>query len=169
LFGETNPQRRGKALEAVLNRLFKAHDILVSEAFVLTCDTGVATEQIDGVVEIDGRVYLVEMKWWNQPLGRAEVAPHLVSVYHRAEVGGILISYSGFHQSAIEECERALTQRSVILVELQEIVLLIDQGGSLLEMLRAKLKEAALQRRPLTYPLGRVQSGSHQGGHDEPF
>lgn len=33
LFSETNPQKRGKVLESVLNRLFKANGVLVREAF----------------------------------------------------------------------------------------------------------------------------------------
>ena len=32
------------------------------------------------------RLYLVEMKWWEKPIGRQEIAPHLVSVYGRGDV-----------------------------------------------------------------------------------
>ena len=102
LFGETDPQRHGKALEGVLNRLFQTADILIREAFVVTTPEAGVIEQIDGVVEIDGRVYVVEMKWWDKPLGRAEVATHLVSVYGRGDAGGVFISTSGYHDSAFE-------------------------------------------------------------------
>jgi hypothetical protein len=40
LFGESNPYRRGKALEGVLNRLFEVHGILVREAFTVNGDAG---------------------------------------------------------------------------------------------------------------------------------
>lgn len=157
LFGETDPHRRGKALEGVLNRLFQANDILVREAFVVTGEDGDGIiEQIDGAVEIDGRIYLVEMKWWDRPLGRAEVSPHLVSVYGRAEAGGIFISNSGYHDSAVAVYESALTQRTVILVELQEIVTVLERELALLDLLRPKLHEATLSKRPLTHPLGHV-------------
>jgi len=70
LFKEQNPHRRGKLLEAVLNRLFAEDGILLKEAFTITGDEGEGIiEQIDGVIEIDGEVYLVEMKWWDKPLG----------------------------------------------------------------------------------------------------
>jgi len=60
LFNEQDKRKRGKALESVLNRLFKASDILVREAFTLTGDQGEGVvEQIDGVVEVDGELYLV--------------------------------------------------------------------------------------------------------------
>ena len=53
LFNERNHQRRGNALEDVLNRLFEASGILVREAFTLTGSQGEGiVEQIDGVVEI---------------------------------------------------------------------------------------------------------------------
>ena len=158
LFGEADPHRRGKALEGVLNRLFQTHDILVREAFVVTAEESEGViEQIDGAVDIDGHLYLVEMKWWNKPLGRAEVSPHLVSVYGRGDVGGIFISCSGFHDSAIADYKTALAQHTVVLVDLQEIVMALDRGLLLLDdLLRPKLQEAALSRRPLIYPLGQV-------------
>ena len=79
LFGEPNPHRRGKKLEGVLNRLFDAGGILIREAFALTGSDGEGiVEQIDGVVELDGEVYLVEMKWWDEPLGVETVSQHLV-------------------------------------------------------------------------------------------
>jgi hypothetical protein len=63
LFGPMDPQKRGKKLEGVLNRLFRTSEILIHEAFVriaATCE-GIV-EQIDGVIELDGEIYLVEMK-----------------------------------------------------------------------------------------------------------
>lgn len=95
LFAEPNAQKRGKALEAVLNALFGAFGILVREAFTVTgmCGGGVI-EQIDGLVEVDGQLYLVELKWWNTPLGTAEVSPHIVRVYGRGgQARGLFISY----------------------------------------------------------------------------
>jgi restriction system protein len=154
LFSESSPQRRGKALEDVLNRLFKSHGILVREAFVVVDSGGAGViEQIDGAVEIDSRLYLVEMKWWSEPLGRHEVASHLVSVYGRGDAGGILISKSGYHPSAIADCTTALAQRTVVLVELEEIVKALDRGVPLLDLLRPKIREATLSKRPLTRPL----------------
>jgi restriction system protein len=136
LFGEQDPHRRGKALEEVLNRLFEVEQILIREAFERRDqDTGRAIEQIDGAIELDGRVYLVEMKWWNQPLGRGEVASHLVRVYGRGDVGGILISNSQYHPSAIADCKDALTRKTIVLVELREIVQALTLGRSVRQLL----------------------------------
>jgi restriction system protein len=154
LFGERDPRRRGKALEGVLNRLFEAEAILIREAFEIRDEeTGRAIEQIDGAIELDGRVYLVEMKWWSEPLGRDEVSSHLVRVFTRGDVGGILISNSPYQRSAIVDCKDALTTRTVVLVELREIVdVLNSDNRSVRDLLTAKIRAAALFKDPLVYP-----------------
>jgi hypothetical protein len=51
LFGLADPQKRGKQLEDVLNRLFQTAGILVREAFTRIAPTGEGVvEQIDGVI-----------------------------------------------------------------------------------------------------------------------
>ena len=103
LFAEMNPQRRGKALEAVLNDFFKLGGIAVAEAFERKSETGEGVlEQIDGVVALDGKLFLVEMKWWREPLGPGEIGRHLVGVFTRGDVGGLCISASGFTPAAID-------------------------------------------------------------------
>jgi len=137
-------------LESVLNRLFRADDILVREAFALTGQEGEGViEQIDGVIEIDGTIYLVEMKWWKEPLGTAEVSPHLVKVFNRGHAGGILISNSGFTQPAITTCKEALSQKIIVLCELEEIVRLMERQGSLQELIRSKIRASVIEKQPL--------------------
>lgn len=59
LFSQVDASKRGKALESVLNRLFKVHGILVREAFCRVVRGEGIVEQIDGVVYLDGHLYLV--------------------------------------------------------------------------------------------------------------
>jgi restriction system protein len=149
LFGEKNPQKRGKALEAALNNLFKHCGILVKEAF--TCkglDGGGITEQMDGAVEFDGAIYLVEMKWWNTAIGAAEVSPHLVKVYSRAGARGLFISNSTFTGPAIETVRAALAHKICILCELQELVIALETDIDLVELFRRKVKAAISDKQP---------------------
>ncbi len=146
---ESNPQRRGKALESVLNRLFKQQGILIREAFTLSGIHGEGViEQIDGVIELDGMVFLVEMKWWHEALGRNDVATHLVSVYSRGDVGGIYISASGYTNPAINDFREALREKVVILCELREIIRLLEQEANLTELLRSKIRAAKVEKQP---------------------
>lgn len=152
LFGipDKESQKRGKLLESVLNRLFVAGDIAVREAFEIVGDEGEGIiEQIDGVVEIDGYLYLVEMKWWKDTLGTKEVAPHLVKIFNRGHSGGIFISNSRYTKPAITTCKEALSQKIVVLCELEEIVSLLERQGSLKDLLKAKITAAAVDKNPM--------------------
>jgi len=154
LFAAKNPQARGKTLEDVLNRLFKAFGISVREAFALIGDSGEGTlEQIDGVVEIDGHLYFVEMKWWNSPLGVPEVSQHLVRVYHRAETRAIIISASEFTGPAVATCKEALQQKVVVLCTLQELVMLLERQEDLRTFLQKKVQAAIIEKNPFCQPL----------------
>ena len=82
LFGTAmTPQDRGKRLETALNNLFQAYGVLVHKAFHLVGESkeGIV-EQIDGVIELAGALYFVEMKWYRDPVGKPEISEHLVSL-----------------------------------------------------------------------------------------
>ena len=149
LFSEKNRQKRGKALEGVLNSLFQVYGILIREAFALTGDDGEGVvEQIDGVIEIDGHLYFIEMKWWNKPIGVPEISQHLVRVYHRAESRAIIISASSFTAPAVNTCKDALQQKVVILCTLQEFVIFLEKEGDLCDFLKKKVQAAIVDRKP---------------------
>ncbi|NTV25809.1 MAG: restriction endonuclease [Chlorobiaceae bacterium] len=148
-FPDSQAQKRGKLLEGVMNRLFDADDILVREAFEVVSDEGNGVlEQIDGVVEIDGYLYLVEIKWWREPLGKAEVSPHLVKVFNRGHAGGIIISKAGYTVPAIDTCKDALVQKSIVLCDLEEIVALLEKQGSVKQFFKEKLQRAIIDKKP---------------------
>lgn len=149
LFAIVDPQERGKALEQALNALFKAFDISLREAFALVEDHGGGVvEQIDGVIEIDGHIYFVEMKWWREPLGVPEVSHHLVRVHHRAEGRAIIISASDFTAPAVSMCKDALHLKTVALCTLQEIVTALDRQIDLKEFLKKKIQAAIIDKNP---------------------
>ena len=151
LFGmpKSESNKRGKILESVLNRLFKAYNILIREAFAIVARGTGIIEQIDGVVEINGYPYLVEMKWWKKPIGKSEISPHLVNIFNRGHAGGIFISASGFTNPAISVCKEALSQKMIVLCELEEIVFLLENNGNLENLLKEKINVAANDKNPL--------------------
>ena len=150
LFGETNPHKRGKALEAALNRYFRFSEILVTEAITLKGDPGAGiVEQIDGVVELKSGPYLVEMKWEAGPLGREKVAPHLIRIFSRSFTGGIFISYSDYTPAAIQDCKEALREKIIVLCELEELVRAIEQERDLKQILHMKIDAAVIHKNPL--------------------
>ncbi|GAB7023796.1 restriction endonuclease [Salidesulfovibrio brasiliensis] len=149
LFTLQNAFQRGKKLEEVLNDLFDAHGILIREAFCLTGDAkeGIV-EQIDGVIELDGHVYLVEMKWWKDPIGVAEVSQHLVRVYHRGHSRGIFISASGYADTVIPLCKESLQKTVICLALLDELYFVVEKKADLKQILREKIRAAIADKNP---------------------
>lgn len=149
LFGEQNPQRRGKLAEKALNDLFAAFSISVREAFELKGQEGEGiVEQIDGVIEIDGTIYLVEMKWLGTTAGTDMIAPHLVRVMGRSGARGLVIANPGFSDAAIKQVRDAMSHMTVVLVTLQEIVGVLSRSEDLVDMLRSKIRAAVIDREP---------------------
>ncbi len=152
LFAETDAHRRGKTLERILNGLFKTNDISVREAFVLRVDGQGVVEQIDGVIELDGHLYLVEMKWWKDALGPGEVAQHLVRVFNRGQSRGIFISASAYTPAAILSCKESLTRAVFVLCDLEEFVHLLEQEKDLQDFLKQKIAAAIVEKNPYHRP-----------------
>ena len=111
--------------------------------------TTAALEQIDGVIELDGNLYLVEVKWSANRIGPGEVAQHMVRVNHRAGMRGLLISASGFTEAAVVLCRDELMRCTFILAELRELVLWLERASSLADALREKVRVALIDRQPL--------------------
>lgn len=98
---------------------------------------------------MDGHVYLVEMKWWSEPLGVGDVSPHIVRLFGRGDVRGIFISNSGYTDPAVTTCREALQQKVVVLCKLEEIVQLLDSEASLQALLKDKVHAAIVEKNPL--------------------
>jgi restriction system protein len=155
LFSQVNAQARGKALEGVLNRLFAAYGILLKEDFAIRTESGNAiAEQIDGAIELDSQVYLVEMKWWKEPIGVPDVSAHLVRLFGRGGVRGAFISASGYTESAVGACRDALRDIPIILCDLSEIVRLLEVEADLKTVLKDKIHAALLDRNPFQRYIG---------------
>jgi hypothetical protein len=149
LFTMADPRRRGTELEKLLNEIFALNGLSIRESFVLRLEDGTSAEQIDGVVELDGRVYLVEVKWWAEPLGVDPISRHLMRLFKRSDVHGLMISASGYTAPAIKDCEDVISQRVLVLGELRELVLLLEGEGDLAAWLREKTRFAQIERKPL--------------------
>ena len=147
-------QARGKKLETVLNNLFHAYGILVQESFHLVGNQGEGVvEQIDGVVELKGDLYFVEMKWFRGPVGKGEISEHLVRLMFRAEGRGIFISASDYTKPAIDAAREFLQRKILVMATLAELVRLLEGQGELDEFLLKKVHAALIHKNPYFRPL----------------
>ena len=136
-------------LEGILNDLFHSYGILISENFRRQDpDDSTVLEQIDGVVILEGKIHLVEMKWLKEPVGQGAFARHLVRLFSRADASGIFISSSGFTASVLKEAANVLSQHTNFLVTLQELVMLLERDDDLIDLLNRKHQAAVVDRNP---------------------
>jgi restriction system protein len=154
LFGEKDPWKRGKQLESVLNRLFALDGMSIREAFHLNGDESEGViEQIDGVIDLDGQLYLVEMKWLADKVGPEPIGYHHSRVFLRHAANGVFISASGFTEPAVAHAKLALTRMVSVLCELEEIVLLLERDVDVRRYFREKVQAAVADRNPLHRPV----------------
>lgn len=150
LFNESNPQKRGKLLESVLNGYFKVYEILVKEDFKRLGEPGEGIiEQLDGIVEVDNQIFLVEMKWKKDSIGSDDIFSHLGRIYHRANAHGIFISASGYSPSGVTAAKEALIKNALLVMfDLEEFVKVIDGEIDFRNYLRDKIKSAIIEKEP---------------------
>ena len=95
------PQQRGFAFEKFLTELFCGFDLRPREAF------RVIGEQIDGSIELDNEIYLIEAKWQNTPISSNELYVFSGKIDRKAKwTRGLFISYSGFSVDAVKAFEK---------------------------------------------------------------
>lgn len=146
-----NPWKRGKDLETWLNDYFRECGISVRDSFEIRSDeTGKPLEQIDGVVELRGTLFLVEVKWEKTPLGPGPVGQHLARVYNRNDtMGAILVSGSGFTEGGASSMDAFIRKRRGCLVEVYELIRWLELGIEGPAALLKKLEVAEISTKPL--------------------
>jgi hypothetical protein len=154
LFGTSlTPQQRGKKLELALNNLFATYDISVSQAFHLVGADGEGiVEQVDGVIELKGHFYFVEMKWYQEPVGVPEISQHLVRLMSRDQARGLFISANDFTAPAIQQTREFLAQKLLVLCHLNEIVNVLEHQHDLPAFLNQKIEAGIVNKNPYFRP-----------------
>lgn len=149
LFSIQNPQERGKRLEKVLNDIFKYFKIGIKEDFVIYDDeTGKNYEQIDGVVEINHYLTLVEVKWEKTPIGVDKIGRYMSRLLVRKNVDGIIISYSSFTETALPTAKEALAISVIALVDLKDIFDVLEQEKDLDDYFSELIRNVKLYKNP---------------------
>jgi hypothetical protein len=135
------PQERGYAFEKFLTTLFNAFGLQARSPFRLV------GEQIDGSIDFDGNIYLIEAKWQNALIGNTELLGLHGKVGGKATWSrGIFISFSGFSDDGLEAFLRG-RPTNLICVTGQDIYFVLEGGISLDQMIQLKARKAAEEGR----------------------
>jgi hypothetical protein len=135
------PQERGYAFEKFLNTLFNTFDMKARSPFRLV------GEQIDGSIEFEGNIHLIEAKWQNALVGNADLLVLHGKVGGKATWSrGIFISYSGFTKEGLEAFSKG-RPTNLIAVTGQDLYFILEGGMPLNQMIRLKARLAAEEGR----------------------
>ena len=94
-------QKRGFAFEKFLNMLFDEFELNPRKSFKLV------GEQIDGSLELDKEIYLIEAKWQKKPIGQSELLAFNGKIEGKSKwTRGIVISHSGISKDGLESFSR---------------------------------------------------------------
>jgi hypothetical protein len=133
------PQQRGYALERLLRDLFDAFDLDPRSSFRVVS----AGDQIDGGFTIDGAHFIVEAKFEQAPSDRGALDGFSVKVEMRADITqGLFVAIAGFQLSAVER--HSHKGSPMILMTGEDLFLVLDGRIDLRELLRRKIRHAAM-------------------------
>jgi hypothetical protein len=128
------PHERGYALEKFLHNLFDAYRFNPRPSF------RILGEQIDGSIEFEHEIYLIEAKWQSEPITQADLAVLDSRVSGHSQIGrGIFITAGCFSPDGITAHER-LRPSAMIGIDGQDLFYLLERALLLAEILRRKLR-----------------------------
>lgn len=134
LHGMSEPQKRGKRFEEVLNDLFALYDMEPKLAFNL------ANEQLDGAITFDTDDYVIEAKWHADPIGRDQLDIFDTKVRRKGKNAlGIFISVSRFTSAALDEYKQGT---AFLAIDGEDLYYVLENRVRLDDMLRNKKRHA---------------------------
>ncbi len=145
-FGISDRSLRGRTFETVMNRLFLHARLAATPPFTIYGESGKPLEQIDGSIELDGYVYVVEIKWWEGSVEQKELSAFAGKVFMRSgsQVRGLFISASSYTEGAITVAKEAYAKdRAILLLTLRELFDVISGDGDVAELLRRRIRMLA--------------------------
>jgi hypothetical protein len=129
-----NPQARGKAFEGFLNELFGLFDLTPRAAYSLE------REQIDGAFTFDTDDYILEARWWQEPIGREHLDVFKSKISRKGKNAlGLYISVSGFTRDALQEYS---SSTPFITLEGCDLMAVLEERVRLSELLHRKKRHA---------------------------
>lgn len=123
-----DPKRRGVLFERLFNEIFKNHNILLEESIK---NYG-GSQQIDGAVEINNRIFLVEVKWEkSETLAASKLYSFLGKINSKIEgTLGIFISYNELKENFLDSIRaiRAGIKQNCIIINGEDNITPIIRG-----------------------------------------
>jgi hypothetical protein len=132
LYGESNRQAAGFALEKILNELFSVYGLAPRASF------RVIGEQIDGSFELDNETYLLEAKWKKDALSEGDLLVFRGKVEGKsAYTRGVFVALNGITDDAHDALTRG-KQPTFFVVNGYDLSMVLSEAVSLVDFLRQR-------------------------------
>lgn len=130
------PQKRGYSLERFLTDLFSFFDLAPRGSFKIK------GEQIDGAFTHEGTDYLLEAKWRDELSSNADLYTFAGKIDGKLKnTLGVFISMSGYSKDALDS--NSHINKSMILLDGQDLMMVLENRVSLPDMIRIKRRHAS--------------------------
>lgn len=131
------PQSRGFAFEKYLKKLFEDYNLEPRGSFKIV------GEQIDGSFILHNEVYLLEAKWTNKKIDKADLVVFNEKVSSKSGfTRGLFISFSGFSDEALTTFANGRSVR-IVLMTVQELAIALSRKLDFTKVLSAKVRALA--------------------------
>ena len=131
------PQSRGFAFEKYLKKLFEDYNLEPRGSFKIV------GEQIDGSFILHNEVYLLEAKWTNKKIDKADLVDFNEKVSSKSGfTRGLFISFSGFSDEALTTFANGRNVR-IVLMTVQELAIALSRKLDFTKVLSAKVRALA--------------------------
>jgi hypothetical protein len=134
LTNEKDRNKAGLSFEPFLNRLFETFQLRPRLPF------RIVGEQIDGSFELDGQIYLLELKWENHPLPEAPLLAFRGKIEGKsAFTRGAFVAVNGITAQARDAIARG-KQPSFFVIDGYDLMMILSEAMSLPEFLRRRVR-----------------------------
>jgi hypothetical protein len=129
-----NRSKAGLALERLLNELFEIFQLRPRQPF------RIVGEQIDGSFELEGQIYLLELKWERDPLPEADLLVSRGKIEGKSTfTRGVFIALNGISEQARDAITRGKAP-SFFVMNGHDLMMILSEAISLTDFLRKRVR-----------------------------
>jgi len=142
---DLKPQKKGFEFEKLFNKICEDQGILLSNSY----KTADSEQQIDGAVEINSQIFLVESKWEKkETLAASKLFSFLGKINSKIEgTIGIFISYNELSENFISAVRNGLRQTCIVIHGEENIMDIIKEKVNLKDFIWYTFQQASTQNR----------------------
>lgn len=152
---QIDPKRRGLRFERLFYEIFESHKILLEKSF----KTEDGSQQIDGAVEINNRIFLVEIKWErSKTLAASKLYSFLGKINSKIEgTLGLFVSYNELEKNFLDSTRAGIKQNCIIINGEDNIIPIIRGELSVADYVWYIYQQASTRNR-ISIPISEFKS-----------